>query len=428
VARQRFGILTALVGLVWLSGCGSQGEGEGPTGFEPPPSASPTSSTSPTTPASGSTVPGAPSASSTTDMTAPTVVGTTPVPVPTSGATTAPTGSMTPPPTTFDTLRAAADNTDRLIGVALENNPLGDGNYTSLAAREFNYVTPVNEMKWDFTEPQPGQFNFSRADNIVNFATSNNMAVKGHTLIWYRQLPNWVNQLNGQQAVRDAMNNHIRALVSRYRGRVRAWDVVNEAWEDDGVTLRNHVFQRVLGQGYIDEAFRTARAADPDARLYYNDFGTEDMSQKANAVYDMVVGMLQRGVPIDGVGLQMHTININGAPTISDFIANIDRLAALGLDVIISEMDVSTCGDGTVDERLAAQRTRVYNLIGACVSRPACKEITFWGLTDQYSWLLTNPDISQCENGQDPLGLLFDRGYQKKPAYSGVMDAFKLAQ
>ena len=95
--------------------------------------------------------------------------------------------------------------------------------------------------------------------------------------------------------------------------------------------------------------------------------------------------------------------------------------------IIISEMDVSTCGEGTVDQRLAAQRTRVYNLIGACVARPACKEITFWGLTDQYSWLLTNPDISQCENGQDPLGLLFDRGYQKKPAYSGVMDAFKIA-
>lgn len=329
----------------------------------------------------------------------------------------------------FTSLKQAASASGRRIGVALDAPPLSEAIYREIAVREFNYATAANEMKWDSLQPQPGQFNYARADQIVNFAEQNGLDVKGHTLVWFRQLPTWVQQLNGEANVRTAMLNHIQTVVSRFRGRVVAWDVVNEAWNDDGLSMRDVIFQRALGNGYVDEAFRAARAADPDAKLYYNDFGTEDLSAKSDAVYEMLRGMLERGVPIDGVGLQMHTLNINGAPTIADFIANIDRLAALGLDVVISEMDISTCASGgSVAERLEAQRERVYNLVAACVARPACTEITLWGLTDRYSWLDSNPDISQCTNGQQPLGLLFDTNYQPKPAYSAALSAFRVAR
>jgi endo-1,4-beta-xylanase len=329
----------------------------------------------------------------------------------------------------FTSLKQAASASGRRIGVALDAGPLGEAAYRDIAVREFNYATAANEMKWDSLQPAPGTFNYARADQIVNFAEQNGLAMKGHTLIWFRQLPNWVQQLSGADAVRAAMLHHITTVVSRFSGRVVAWDVVNEAWNDDGLAIRDLIFQRTLGNGYIDEAFRAARAADPNAKLYYNDFGTEGLSAKSNAVFAMVQGMLARGVPIDGVGLQMHTLNINGAPTVADLIANIDRLAALGLDVVISEMDVSTCSSsGSVAERLQAQRERVYNLVAACVGRPACTEITLWGLTDRYSWLDTNPDISQCTNGQQPLGLLFDTNYQAKPAYSAALSAFRVAR
>lgn len=329
----------------------------------------------------------------------------------------------------FTSLKQAASASGRRIGVALDAAPLSEAIYREIAVREFNYATAANEMKWDSLQPQPGQFNYARADQIVNFAEQNGLDVKGHTLVWFRQLPSWVQQLSGAANVRAAMLNHIQTVVGRFRGRVVAWDVVNEAWNDDGLSMRDLIFQRALGDGYIDEAFRAARAADPDAKLYYNDFGTEGLSAKANAVYEMLRGMLERGVPIDGVGLQMHTLNINGAPTIADFIANIERLAALGLDVVISEMDISTCASGgSVAERLSAQRERVYNLVAACVTRPACTEITLWGLTDRYSWLDTNPDISQCANGQQPLGLLFDANYQPKPAYEAALSAFRVAR
>lgn len=329
----------------------------------------------------------------------------------------------------FATLAEAASASGRRIGVAIDAGPLGEATYRTVAAREFNYVTAANEMKWDALQPQPGQFNYGRADQIVQFAEQNGMSVKGHTLLWFRQLPNWVQQLDGAANVRAAMLDHIQTVVSRFRGSVVAWDVVNEAWNDDGQSMRDVIFQRALGDGYVDEAFRAARAADPDAKLYYNDFGTEGLSPKSDAVYEMLQGMIARGVPIDGVGLQMHTLNINGAPTISDLIANIERLAALGLEVVISELDISTCSSGgSVAERLEAQRLRAYNLVAACVARPACTEITFWGVTDRYSWLDTNPDISQCENGQAPMGLLFDQNYQPKPAYSAVLSAFRVAR
>ncbi len=310
-------------------------------------------------------------------------------------------------------LREAAPATGRLVGTAIANLHLAETDYANAASTTFDYVTPENEMKWDATEPAPGQFTFAAADAVVDFALQHGMKVKGHTLVWFSQLPAWVSSLTTADEVRAAMNNHITQVMTHFKGKVVAWDVVNEAWLD-GTTMRPSVFLDLLGPGYIDEAFVTARAADPDARLYYNDFGTDGTSAKANAAYDMYVGMQARGVPLDGVGLQMHTGAPNMGPVLSTMVENMQRLAALGLEIVISEMDVRVC-----DSDLATQATRYHDVVAACLAQPACKAITVWGVTDKYSWLNDRSDI--C--GAAALPLLFDANYVAKPAYSGFRDA-----
>lgn len=225
------------------------------------------------------------------------------------------------------TLRFAADQVGKAVGVALRADRMREVEYGNVARREFNSITAENEMKWDALEPQPGQFSFAAADRIVDFAEAYGMLVKGHTLVWHSQLPAWVQALTGVDEVRAAMLGHIEAVMNHYRGRVAAWDVVNEAWQN-GRELRNSVFRQVLGDGYIDEAFRKAREVDPDVLLYYNDFGGEGLGGKANAIFGMVQGMVSRGVPIDGVGLQMHT-GIYQGPDVADFEANLQRIADL---------------------------------------------------------------------------------------------------
>jgi endo-1,4-beta-xylanase len=314
------------------------------------------------------------------------------------------------------TLRDAAGRTQRLIGVALQARLLNDTSYTT-AAKEFSSVTAENEMKWNSVERQPNVFNFGNADRIVAFAEQNAMQVRGHTLVWHSQLPGWVSQLTTPEAVRSAMLNHINTVMAHYKGRVFSWDVVNEAWEDNGMALRASVFQQQLGDRYIDEAFIAARAADPDAKLYYNDYGTEGMSRKANSVFTMVQGMLERGVPIDGVGMQMHVTNNPNGPTAQQFAQNMQRLVDLGLEVNISELDISTCGTGTEAERLVAQGERAYGLVQACMNQAACNFITVWGVSDQYSWR------DDCQEGGDPLALLWSNAYAKKPAYTRILDA-----
>jgi endo-1,4-beta-xylanase len=267
-------------------------------------------------------------------------------------------------------------------------------------------------MKWDATEPTQNVFTFGGGDTIVTFAAQNGIKVKGHTLVWHSQLPAWVGGIGDATELHAAMINHITRVVSHFRGKVVAWDVVNEAWADNGQALRSSVFSQYLGPSYIDDAFSAARAADPDARLYYNDYGAEGSGPKSDAVYAMVKGMLARGVPIDGVGLQMHTGPTNSSPSAAAVAANMQRLRALGLDVVISEMDVQICNSD-----LDTQRARFHDIVAVCVAEPACKAVTVWGIPDKYSW----------RNGQScatPRPLLFDDSYVAKPAHAGVLDAF----
>jgi endo-1,4-beta-xylanase len=328
-----------------------------------------------------------------------------------SSTPTAPTPPPTPP-STSDTLRAAGDAAGKLVGTAVQSALLASAQYESIVSREFSYITAEYEMKWNVTEPSPGFNSFGAGDAIVAQALSRGQRVKGHTLIWHGATPSWVNGL-GTADFRAAFERNIRTVMAHFRGRIDAWDVVNEAVADDGSGLRDTVFRQKLGDSYIADAFRIARAADPHARLFYNDYGGEGLSAKANRIYDLVSGLVTSGVPIDGVGLQMH-VSANNRPPDSSIAANMRRLAGLGLTVHISEMDVRVNGvPGSQQARFDAQRATYHDVVRLCVQEPRCEAITFWGFTDAHTWI----------TGDSPL--LFDANYAPKPAHAGVLDALR---
>ncbi|GGL92614.1 beta-xylanase [Streptomyces fumigatiscleroticus] len=299
------------------------------------------------------------------------------------------------------TLASAASAKGRYFGTAVAAYHLGETAYAGTLDTEFNSVTPENEMKWDAVEPTRNSFSFTSADQIVSHAQSKGMKIRGHTLVWHSQLPGWVSGL-GATDLRTAMNNHITQVMTHYKGKIAAWDVVNEAFQDGGSgARRSSPFQDKLGDGFIEEAFRTARATDPDAKLCYNDYNTDGVNAKSNAVYNMVKDFKARGVPIDCVGFQSHFNSASPVP--SDYQANLQRFADLGVDVQITELDIE--GSGT------AQATNYGNVVKACLAVTRCTGITVWGITDKYSWRASGTP------------LLFDSDYGKKPAYDAVITA-----
>ncbi|MDX8035324.1 non-reducing end alpha-L-arabinofuranosidase family hydrolase [Lentzea sp. BCCO 10_0856] len=295
------------------------------------------------------------------------------------------------------TLGAAAAQSGRYFGAAISQSHLGESAYVNTWSTEFNSVTPENEMKWDTVEPSPNRFNFGPADQIVSQARSRGMSVRGHTFVWYQQIPDWVRNLNGND-LRAAIANHINQVAGHWKGQIHSWDVVNEAFEENG-SRRQWFVQQRLGDGYMDEAFRTARAADPNAKLCYNDYNTDGINAKSTGIYNMVRDFKSRGVPIDCVGFQSH---LSSGANLSSYQANLQRFADLGVDVQITELDVGGSGTG----QAATYRT----VIQACMAVTRCTGITPWGVTDKYSWRNDTP-------------LLFDGNYNKKQAYTAVLDA-----
>jgi endo-1,4-beta-xylanase len=327
---------------------------------------------------------------------------------PTPPATTAPSGLAAEP------LRDAARASGKLVGAAVKSGLLADGRYAGVLGRHFDYLTAEYEMKWDAIERSRGNREFGAGDAIVAFGQARGMQIKGHALVWHGSVPGWVGALSAAD-LRVAFENHIRAVAQHFRGRVIAWDVVNEAVADDGSGLRDTVFRQKLGDQYIADAFRLARQADPQALLFYNDYGGEGLSAKSDRIYSLVQGLRAQGVPIDGVGLQMH-VTATGRPSDASIAANMQRLASLGLSVNISEMDVRIRDvPGTPLARLDVQKSVYRSIVGICVAQPRCDAVTFWGFTDAHSW------IDAQFGADDPL--LFDDQYAVKPAYSGVLDA-----
>jgi endo-1,4-beta-xylanase len=308
-------------------------------------------------------------------------------------------------------LRDLAAAKGKAIGTAVTGSKL-TGTYGELAGREFNWLTPGNAMKWGSVEPSRGNFNWTEADQIVDFAEAHDQDVRGHTLVWHSQNPNWLDNGTWTPAqLRQLMTDHIALEVGRYKGRLAAWDVVNEPFNEDG-TFRPTLWYNGLGADYIAQALTAARAADPAAKLYINDYNVEGVNAKSTALYNLVKDLKARGVPIDGVGLQAHLI-LGQVP--STFQQNIQRFADLGLDVAITELDIRMQTPAT-DAKLAQQRTEYEAVFKACVAVSRCTGVTVWGFTDSDSWI---PDVFPGEGAATP----YDENYRPKPAYYGIVTA-----
>ncbi|MFS8097505.1 endo-1,4-beta-xylanase [Lentzea alba] len=301
------------------------------------------------------------------------------------------------------------DITTRYVGSAVAAQHLNsEADYRSVLTREFDSVTPENEMKWAVVEPNRGQFNWSGADAIVNYAQQNGKSVRGHTLVWHSQYPGWLNNLGGGE-LRSVVQQHINTEMGRYRGRIRAWDVVNEMFNEDG-SRRQSIFQQRLGDSYVADAFRWARAADPSAKLYINDYNTEGINAKSNALYNLVRTLKQQGVPIDGVGIQTHLSTQYGFPT--SLRQNIERLAALGVDIAITEADVRIPLPAD-SGKLNTQANYYKQIWDACHAVSRCVEFTTWGFTDRHSWV---PGTFPGEGA----ACLYDTNLRPKPAYTRI--------
>jgi endo-1,4-beta-xylanase len=349
-------------------------------------------------------------------------------------------------------LREVASASGMLIGAAVRPAQLSEAAYASTLAREFNMLEPEDALKWEVVHPQRQSFDFSQADQIVDFAIRHGMKVRGHTLVWHQQNPKWLTEgkyTSGELA--EILEQHIKTVVGHYRGKIFAWDVVNEAfdelhpgelrstiWHDqpgiglaeneaasyeqrastDRVSSEPEARGSKLRYSYIERCFRWAHEADPQALLFYNEAEAETMNPKSDAIYAMVRDFRQRNVPIEGVGFQMHIANLRA--DVASISANIERFTALGVQVHITEMDVALPVDAEGNARPEDQQREadIYRDIAhACLSHPGCTAIQTWGFTDKYSWIGSHSKTTQGA------ALLFDRYYRAKPAYEALRDA-----
>ena len=307
--------------------------------------------------------------------------------------------------------------------------------HSQLLMKHFGAVVPGNAMKWESTEPQEGQFTFGDGDKIVEFAGLTGMRVRGHTLVWHNQTPAWVFQdpkdptkPASKELLLQRLKNHIQAEVGHYKGQVESWDVVNEALSDKTGTLRSGAegskWFDILGPDYIAQAFRWAHEADPDAQLVYNDYNLESNPAKRAAALQLVKDLKAQGVPINAVGLQMHiSITYPDLPQIRETIA---QFAALGLKVLVTELDVSIYASATEAKKtvtpalLLAQAQRYKDLFAIFKAAAAKKQldlVMIWGMADDGTWL---DDFPVPGRGDAPL--LFDRRLQAKPAFWAITD------
>lgn len=308
-------------------------------------------------------------------------------------------------------LRDLASRCAIWIGPAVAYGPLvGEPPYADTLGREFSILTPENDMKWAPIHPQQFVYSFDRADALVSFAGQNGMTVHGHTFVWHNQVPAWLASGSfTRDEMIDILRDHIYTVAGRYSGSIAAWDVVNEAVNDDG-SLRNTLWLNRVGPEYLDLAFQFAGDADPNAHLVYNDYGAEVINAKSNGIYDLLSGLLSRGVPIHGVGFQLHITT--GGINLPSFVQNMQRFADLGLEIYITELDVRMQLPVT-PERLAAQANVYAGILDACLAQPACRAFQMWGFTDAHSWVPSFfPGFGAA--------LIFDEMYQPKPAYDAL--------
>jgi endo-1,4-beta-xylanase len=332
-----------------------------------------------------------------------------------------------------------------LIGTALNRRQIygNDTNGIRLVETHFNAITPENITKWEHIHPKPGEYNFEAVDRFVEFGEKNGMHMVGHTLVWHSQTPRWVyRDENGEFLDRDGllerMRDHIHTVVGRYKGRFHAWDVVNEALNDDG-TLRESHWYNIIGKDYLIKAFEYAREADPDAELLYNDYSLENPAKREGAIR-LIRYLQENGAPVTGIGTQGHWHPRE--PSLAQIEKTIVEFGALGIDVTITELDidvlpaawnysgadisrVAEMEDGLdpytdglpddVQQELADRYRDIFELF--LRHRDVITRVSFWGVTDGDNWKNNFP-----VRGRTNHPLLFDRAWQPKPAYHAVME------
>lgn len=331
-----------------------------------------------------------------------------------------------------------------MVGAALNPSQFTGLNQAELAIikAQFNTITPENILKWEIVHPQPGKYDFALADKYVEFGEQNHMFIVGHNLVWHSQVPKWVFEDADRKPVSrkvllERMRDHINTVVGRYKGRINGWDVVNEALNEDG-TLRESPWKKIIGDDYIEEAFRYAHEADPNAQLYYNDYSLENEAKRKGAV-DLVRKLKVEGVPITGVGLQDH-VSLDW-PSVDQIDATISAFGKLGMKVMITELDVDVLPSAkqTADvslkvasdpklnpyaeglpEAVQQQLARRYaDLFGEYAKNCGLvTRVTMWGVTDKNSWKNDWP-----VKGRTNYPLLFDRKNQPKAAFDAVIEA-----
>ncbi|WBO67658.1 endo-1,4-beta-xylanase [Streptomyces camelliae] len=313
------------------------------------------------------------------------------------------------------TLANLAERHGRYFGSATDNPELTDSAYTKILGSEFDMITPGNGMKWYATEPQQGVFEWTNGDQIVNLARKNHQKVRAHTLVWHSQLPDWLTSRQWTATeLRAVLKKHITTEVRHYRGKVYSWDVVNEAFNEDG-TYRETIWYKTLGPGYIADALRWAHQADPHAKLYLNDYNIEATGPKSDAYYALAKNLKAQGVPLDGIGFQTHLALQYGYPsTLKD---NLGRFSALGLDTALTEVDIRMQLPAT-DDKLAEQASWYRQLTEACLAVRRCVGITIWDYTDKYSWI---PAVFPGEGAALP----WDEQLNPKPAYQALREALR---
>jgi len=309
------------------------------------------------------------------------------------------------------------------------NTPVYDTgrNYDKQVKANFNILVAENEMKFDAIEPQQGIFNFTDPDLLVAYGQKYHMQVRGHNFCWHSQLPSWITAgftngvANGKftrGSLMAILKHHIDTIVGRYKGKVQEWDVVNEPFNDGSGTLRNSIWQQVIGNDYIDSAFVWTHRDDPQAKLYINDYNVEYLgTPKADSIFNYLKSMRKRNIPITGGGFQCHfTCNTINFKSID---ANMKRYAAAGLEAIITELDdrILVTNYNTNSELWLGYQAEDYRqMIDLCLNNPNAKTFVMWGFTDRYSW------IPQFTSYTYDYALIFNGSYVPKPAYTSILN------